>query len=284
MTTRSDLQIIETDFRIRSNPQVLIAQLIKRKKDFLLRQNSYMTTVIHNNKEIAFPNRKEDGFKISQLWVFRSVKNDAKAFLQRNPDFKLPTKLPTNKFNYECSVSKDDELTGTDINSAYWTIAYKLGVISERTYQLAGADEFKVVRLAALAVLGKDKPFQKYEKGIVKKNDYVILKEPVAGLQDLYKAIRYTCYLHMDAIAKMLGNDFECYKTDCIYYKDTPENRKLVHNYLSSEGFTFKQLVYQSTAISTVIKEESEKPEPKQKISKSKSNKKDGKSRPRNKK
>lgn len=251
MTTRKDLQIVETDFRVRNNPKVLIAQLIKRKKDFLLRENSYMTTVIHNNKEIAFPNRSENGFKISQLWVFRSVKNDAKSFLANNPDFSMPKKLPTNRFNYDCDVT-DDNLTGTDINSAYWTIAYKMGIISQRTYTLAGADDFKVVRLAALAVLGKDKPFLKYEKGKPLKNEYVVIKDPVAGLQDLYRAIRYTCYLHMDAIAELLGNDFECYKTDCIYYKDTPKNRKIVHNYLSKEGFSFKQLVYDNK----ILKEE----------------------------
>lgn len=272
MTTRKDLQIVETDFRVRNNPKVLIKQLIKRKKDFLLRQNSYMTTVIHNNKEIAFPNRTESGFKISQLWVFRSVKNDAKSFLAQNPEFTLPKKLPTNRFNYDCEVTNDN-LTGTDINSAYWTIAYKMGIISKRTYELAGADDFKVVRLAALAVLGKDKPFVKYEKGKEIKNDYVIVKDPVAGLQDLYKAIRYTCYLHMDAIANLLGNDFECYKTDCIYYVDKPKNRKLVHNYLTKEGFTFKQLVYEKN----ILKEE----ETIQTTQESKDNNKNGKSNTR---
>jgi hypothetical protein len=245
MTTRKDLDIIATSYHVRRNPQTLISQLMKRKQSFLLRQNNYMTTIIHGHKEIAFPNRHEGGFKINQLWVFRSVKKDAVAFLKANPGYSMPEKLPVNRYNYDCTAT-DDELTGTDINSAYWTIAFKIGVISGRTYNLAGAEEYKVVRLAALAVLGKDKPFLRYEKGSKVRNEYVIVKDGVEGLQNLYRAIRYTCYLHMDAIAKMLGNDFESYKTDCIYYKDTPENRAIVHDYLSKEGFSFKQLVHES--------------------------------------
>ena len=34
------------------------------------------------------------------------------------------------------------------------------------------------------------------------------------------------------------------YRTDCIYYRDTLDNRKIVHDYLFKNGFEFKQLVY----------------------------------------
>ena len=41
----------------------------------------------------------------------------------------------------------------------------------------------------------------------------------------------------------MLGEDFICYKTDCIYYKDTPKNRDIVQTYLDSVDMEWKQLV-----------------------------------------
>jgi hypothetical protein len=41
----------------------------------------------------------------------------------------------------------------------------------------------------------------------------------------------------------MLKDDFESWKTDCIYYRDTPENRKIVHNYFEEREMLFKQLV-----------------------------------------
>ena len=36
---------------------------------------------------------------------------------------------------------------------------------------------------------------------------------------------------------------FESWKTDCIYYRDTPENRQIVHNYFEEREMLFKQLI-----------------------------------------
>jgi hypothetical protein len=44
-------------------------------------------------------------------------------------------------------------------------------------------------------------------------------------------------------MADLLGDEFICYKTDCIYYKDKPQNRELVQTYLDSVGLDWKQLV-----------------------------------------
>jgi hypothetical protein len=49
----------------------------------------------------------------------------------------------------------------------------------------------------------------------------------------------------MQELAKMLGDDFEAYRTDCIYYRDSPENRQMVYDYLDNQGFTYKQLVFE---------------------------------------
>jgi hypothetical protein len=47
----------------------------------------------------------------------------------------------------------------------------------------------------------------------------------------------------MNILAEMLADDFICYKTDCIYYKDTPKNRDLVQIYLDSVNMEWKQLI-----------------------------------------
>ena len=62
-------------------------------------------------------------------------------------------------------------------------------------------------------------------------------------LHKIYSNIRYTCYAHMMKLAELLGDDFICYKTDCLYYKDTKENRKMVQDFLDSEAMEWKQLV-----------------------------------------
>jgi hypothetical protein len=40
----------------------------------------------------------------------------------------------------------------------------------------------------------------------------------------------------------MLNEDFVCYRTDCIFYVDTKENRKLVRSYFKSQKLDMKQL------------------------------------------
>jgi hypothetical protein len=86
-----------------------------------------------------------------------------------------------------------------------------------------------------------------------KGKDYFVIKEgkvtnEVAkigydeDMDNLYKAIRYTCFKYMQILKKMLGDDFICYRTDCIYYVDIPENRKMVRDYLKEQDMSMKQL------------------------------------------
>jgi hypothetical protein len=49
----------------------------------------------------------------------------------------------------------------------------------------------------------------------------------------------------MENLSQLLGDDFDAYRTDCIYYRDTPENRKKVYDYLDSHGFYYKQLEFE---------------------------------------
>ena len=58
-----------------------------------------------------------------------------------------------------------------------------------------------------------------------------------------YKYIRYFCYQLMYECSVVLGDDFDCWKTDCIYYRDTPENVEKVTAYFTSKDMLFKQLV-----------------------------------------
>jgi hypothetical protein len=53
----------------------------------------------------------------------------------------------------------------------------------------------------------------------------------------------------MATLKKMLGKDFACYKTDCIFYRDTLKNRELVQEYLASHNFTYKQLMEQELTV-----------------------------------
>jgi len=56
--------------------------------------------------------------------------------------------------------------------------------------------------------------------------------------------VRYECYKYMVEMSMLLGREFFCYKTDCIYYRDTPQNRKIVYQYLNDQGLDYNQVIY----------------------------------------
>jgi hypothetical protein len=99
----------------------------------------------------------------------------------------------------------------------------------------------KTLRLASLSNLSSKKEYQIIKDGIVTQ-EYKTLKYDEV-LHTVYNNIRHSCYEHMTNIATLLGNDFICYKTDCIYYTDSLKNREIVHNYLTSNNLLFKQLI-----------------------------------------
>lgn len=245
MNKKDEFQIVDRQVKFIGRPQTLISTLKRNKRNFYMRETSYMTTVIYDNTEITYP-KKNDKFPLNQLWLFKSVKADAERLAAQidagTVEFVMPEKHPVNQTN----LKYDDSygiLTGTDINSAYWTIARNLGIISEKTYLNAQREDTKVTRLAALAILGRDMAFHEYEGGELKKDRRIITGSK--ALQNFYKAIRYTCYWHMNNIAEILGADFDAYRTDCIYYRDTPENRQKVYDYLDQYGFYYKQLEFE---------------------------------------
>lgn len=244
------LQIIDSVVKGGRNPKPLIDKLISKKKEFLLRETKYLTTVIVDGMEYIYPNKNEDGFNPRMLWLFSVVQSEAKKFLERNPEWLMPTKLPVNVTNYDYDDSYG-RLTGTDINSAYWNIAHQMGVISDTTYTNAEDSKYKRVRLAALAILGRNISYNKFKDG-KKQTKPFIYENQEKRLKQIYQAIRYKCYQMMNEIAQILGNEFEAYRTDCIYYRDTSANRKLVHDYLREHGFDFKQLVYDDEDTSNI--------------------------------
>jgi hypothetical protein len=245
MTRKKDqLEIVTQVYKKNANYETLVNRLKVSKKDFYLRKTNHMVSVITDGVEYVYKPRvktNDINFPPTQLWIFNSVKRDAMKFLAGNPLFELPQKLPVNVTNYEYDDSYGI-VTGTDVNSAYWVIAYNLGIISKPLYEKCNNPNFKVVRLASLAVLGRNFSYERFIEGEKKEN--LIITSDDDRLKSIYRWIRYKCYEMMGELAMLLGNDFEAYRTDCIYYRDTPANRIKVYEYLNERGFEYKQLVY----------------------------------------
>ncbi len=194
---------------------------------------AYSYIIPCNNK------RQQKAFK-SGMFLFGMVRADATRYLSRHSIIRLPKSRPQVEYARNINESILGKVAGTDLNHAYWRIAFNLGVISEKTYTKGLDDKFKSVRLAALSTLGADKRYQKIEAGEFVKDYHLVKGNP--DLQKVYTLIRYTCYRYMSQVKKMLGDDFLAYKTDAIYYADRNGNRQRVRKFFEEKNLLMKQL------------------------------------------
>ena len=223
---------------LRDEQKKLVFEKLKNKKGIAYyRKGSYSDEIIWQDRKFLFPSPLK---KIQAgMWVFRSVLNDVKNYVI---DKKIIAKkqLPVNFWN-EKNKKFRGKVTATDLDHAYWRIAYIEGIIKPKTYENGLQIKDKSIRLAALANLSSSKEYQIIIDGVLTDKTKVFKYNQV--YHKVYNNIRYICYEHMNILAEMLANDFICYKTDCIYYKDTPKNRDLVQVYLDSVNMEWKQLI-----------------------------------------
>lgn len=216
----------------------------KEKADGFIKKGTFTNEVVWGSYSYIIPKldkKKQKAFK-KGMFLFGMVRKDVKDFLKNNK-VKLPKKYPQIEYRNDIYLDESllGDITGTDLNHAYWRIALNLGIISEFTYFKGLPEEFKSVRLAALSTMGAVKKYQKIKNGLPI-NDFFYTKGD-EELQKVYKLIRYTCYKYMNEVKKILGRDFLAYKTDAIYYCDSERNRYVVNDFFEKKNLLMKQLV-----------------------------------------
>lgn len=214
-------------------------KLIRGKGSFVLRKGTEVNELIFDNKLTIFSCGRKN-FPPDMIYMFKVVRDDVKRYLKQNPIVSLPPIVEVSKYNYNYDHDKG-KITGTDLNHAFWRIAFIKGYISEKTYERGLVDKAKALRLATLSTLGTERVYDIYKDGVLVEQKIKRAKDEV--LLNVYKDIRFSCYYMMHELSVMLGDDFDCYKTDCIYYRDTPKNRAKVHKYFDSKQMFYKQLV-----------------------------------------
>lgn len=230
-------------------------RLIGGKHNFSIKKGSEVNQIIFGKNHYLFATENRN-FPKSKLFLFKLVNDDVKKFLKNNPDVELPPQKKTQEFNLEYDID-NGTITATDLDHAYWRIAYVKGYISKKTYEHGIKDDkSKTIRLATLGVLGTEQKFDRYVNGEYVET-YVYRKENKA-MKNIYKDIRLTCYYMMYLLSVELGEDFESWNTDCIYYRDTPKNRKLVHDFFDMHNMLYKQLTYNSMDYFEAIDEQQE--------------------------
>lgn len=225
-----------------NSDKVFLSRLCALHEDAYIKSGTFSTEIIWGKVSYVFPTKKNSDYtKFKEgLFLFNKVRGDAKAFLKSNPNFKLPREERSIMFQ-DSLPPKNAKICGTDLNHAYWRIASNLGVITNATYKKGLPKKFKSTRLAALSTLGAGRTFNIISSGKLTRQKVTFNENE--ELKRVYKLIRFTCFKYMKAIKKMLGNDFLAYKTDCIYYIDSKENRQMVSDYFTKNNLTFKQLI-----------------------------------------
>ena len=236
------IQVFET-----INKEKAILEYIKKSKaTCLYREGNFANEIIWNGTAYKFTKQEKGHSFRKGLFLFSLVRKDAKEWLKKNK-VKMPRKYPVN-FNNISYDFKDDKVVAFDIDHAYWRIAYNLGIIKYNTYFYGLDNDYKALRLACLSTMGKQRDYLQVVNGVV--TNRVAIIEGNEDLANLYKVIRYTCYRYMHQLRKLLGNDFMSYNTDCIYFRDTKENREKVKEFLKKKDLEFK-LLYQRKSVPT---------------------------------
>lgn len=222
-----------------SNPTSMINALNQRGFSFLMRKTGESTEIISGHRKIHYTH--SSNFPARKLFLFIHVRKDVEKWLAKRGDYVLPPLHDVTRYNldYDDSIG---EICGTDLNHAYWRIAYLLGLISESTYNHGLDPECKALRLATISILGREKSYKQYQNG--KPVRRVILQKADPKQQGIFKLVRYTCFQWMNDLSLMLGDDFDAYETDCIYYRKTEANVKMVKDYFTKRNLKFKQLEF----------------------------------------
>jgi hypothetical protein len=218
----------------------MYSNLVEGKGNFLIRRGSECNELIFDGFHNVYATENKN-FPSNKIFLFNLVTRDVKKFLKTNPFIELPPKKDVTFYSYTYDLD-DGALTGTDLDHAYWRIAFVKGYISKKTYEYGLDDTAKPLRLATLSVLGREKIFEKWENGEYVES--ITVKQKDEQLRMVYQDIRLSCFYMMYELSILLGKDFFCWKTDCIYYRNTAKNIEVVQKYFNEREMQWKQLFY----------------------------------------
>ena len=217
-----------------NNIDQLIDNYKQLKKSFKVRESANYIELITSTGQKIYQNKSKRF--TGGLYLFGMVKKDIKNYLEEHGEVEPFEELPVNYINTKYDYEKD--VIGMDINNAYWHVALLKGYITQTTYEKGLEKEgLKSIRLASLSSLGKSRVYNVYENGEHKNDEKVKTDD---SLQNVYLDIRYSTYGVMREIARELGDDFCSWKTDCVFFHDTFQNREKVREIIESYGLECK--------------------------------------------
>ena len=216
---------------------------IKNKKNFVLKKTNYTAHFQQNNsKKIILLNQTGQPDP-ELLSLINKTRKDAKIYLKKNYQNTKPTELAdVTWYYYNDFAGKNNqkgEIIKLDIDAAYWSIAQKIGLLSEKTNEYfeyitkdKNKKEKKQNRLKALGSLATTKIIYTYEN-----SKLISTKTDIQHTKHIYI---YICKKTADLMLKIaLQNDLLYYYWDCLFI-NTKAQLERVKFYLQKENLKFK--------------------------------------------
>lgn len=218
------------------SPVGALKRMELRQADGYIRKTMFGVAIIWNGqmRHYADPRHKKS---FRYFYIFALVKNDALRYIKTHRVKKIKELPPVHK-NKELDT-RGKRITAVDIDTAYWDIAFRLGIISEKTYDHGIMIPDKALAHAAISSLGKDDTWISIRRGKQTNNSVCIVGDDT--LKQVYHLIRNTCFTLLHELAQLLGPDnYKERKTDAIYYIDNKRNNQIVHEFMKKHDFDIK--------------------------------------------
>lgn len=214
-----------------------LKRLDMRGAEGYYRQNMFGHEIVWNGQKRHY-SKSQSRKSYKHFYIFALVKKDALRYLKTHK-IKKNKWLPSVHKNKQMDGTRK-RITGVDIDTAYWDIALRLGIISEKTYDAGIVIPDKALAHAAMSSLGKDTTYSIIRNGKLTNDRVTILGDD--DLKAVYHLIRITCFKYLRRLAAKLGPDnYIEQKTDAIFYVDNERNNRIVHEFMEQNNFDYKK-------------------------------------------
>jgi len=160
-----------------------IRSLRNKKSTFILEKTSYTKVIKIRNRRIIFNENGESDIRL--LSLINKTRQDAKKYMEGKTINDINTKDISFYTLYD--NPSDKLITKVDIKSAYWMLALKKGIVSEKTnksfiemYEGFDVKIMKAARLKALGSLATRKQIIQYNNGSI--YDEYMTEQPTRNL------------------------------------------------------------------------------------------------------
>ncbi len=217
-------------------------RMVNLQLNYLRRDNGHTIEYLQGvNKYIVCKN------SLPGIFLLPMVNKEVTKFIESHPEVKtLSRSDKDNNFVFDKNMGFGkaimlaneggyiNDMKCIDIKGAYWMAAYRLGIISLKTYEKGEPDEFKLARNVSLGILGTNKEYVQYfgDKKIKK-----VVFEGEDYLKNIYLLVAQEISDLMHYIRKKLPPDMVYgWKTDCIFFSG--ELSQKVMKEINLNGYT----------------------------------------------